>query len=93
MRASHDEHEDGRGYDIQYVQVAWSLTKSYGPGTPMIAQFAYLIGPALNRDWDYFKPESLGQNIRGLRLGEWGAINYTGFESFVNDFCKDDCQK
>lgn len=52
-----------------------------------------MIAQLLVRDWDYFSKRNLGANIRGLKLGEFGAAHFDGFKDFINDLCPESCKK
>jgi len=83
--------EDGRLYDIQYVQVSWSITKTFGPGAADLAYVVYaILGPGLNMDRNYFTASNLSANRRGLGLGEAGAMSFEKFPDFVSSVCSDE---
>lgn len=42
------DHRNGLPYDLQYVQVGWSLTQTYGPGSANLAATGYALGPLGN---------------------------------------------
>ncbi len=83
---------NGLSYDVQYIQVGWSLTKSYGVGSANIAITGYMLGPLLSGDSNYFSRENLGANMRGLQLGEFGARRFKKFDDFVSDLCPKNCK-
>jgi len=92
----HFLHSSGTEYDIQYIQVGWSLTKTYGTFSPELAMGAWTFGgvfdAAWNWDWSGFSPRSQGANWRGLLLGEMGANRYKSFKDFVKAKCPHECK-
>jgi RHS repeat-associated protein len=93
---------DGRDYDIQYIQVGWSLTRtggggSVGAGLAIEAFFGWqtlvAIEQSLGVGEGYFALDNYIPNVKGLNLGTMAAKNYPDFKSFVNDYCKNDCPK
>lgn len=90
------DHRNNLTYDVQYVQIAWSLTKTYGPGSPTLAMNGYQIAPLIyaikDGDWSWFKPSNLSANHRGLQLGEFGAKRFVLFPDFVHDLCPRECR-
>lgn len=95
-------HSNGKDYDIQYVQVGWSITDTFGggdigAGLAVEAFFTYqtvvALATAIGWDHGYFTPENYIANVKGLDLGTQAAKNYKDFKSFVDDFCKDECKK
>lgn len=90
-------HSDGKDYDIQYVQVGWSITKTLGgghvgAGVAIEAFFGYqtvaALGESVGIGEGYFSPENYIANVKGLNLGTLAAKNYKDFKAFVNAFCK-----
>ncbi len=87
-----NEPLNGLAYDVQWVQVGWSLTKSYGRNIPQQFGMGYLglgAGPPAVTNWDFsfFKNGNSGADMRGLQLGEFGAGRFKTFGNFVRDMC------
>ncbi|WP_444996335.1 RHS repeat domain-containing protein [Aliikangiella sp. IMCC44359] len=87
------DHRNNLSYDIQYIQVGWSITQTYGPGSSELAYLIYMIAPAAAGNTEHFSKANLGSNIRGLNLGKFGARTFPNFEDFVKDLCPDEKQK
>jgi RHS repeat-associated protein len=91
----HFTHNDGREYDVQYIQTAWSLTKSYGNLSPATAWGIYGVfgaglGSLVNNNYDYFTKRNLAGDFNGLLLGQVAANLYPTFYDFVKDFCRNE---
>jgi RHS repeat-associated protein len=87
-----NDSRSGLAYDVQWIQVGWSLTRSSARGLPeqvgaMYTVFGAGISAIINLDISYFRNGNVGANMRGLQLGEFGAGSFESFESFVNDLC------
>ena len=85
------DHISGRTFDIQYLQVGWSLTRSYGPGVADMFNAGYMLGPLLSGDTNFFSSSNLSANYNGLRLGELAARDFKNFNDFVSTACPDEC--
>lgn len=87
-------HSDGKAYDIQYVQVGWSLsqTLSVGGGYTAIAGSMHALGAwrtfvTLMGDSKYFNPTNIIPNNRGFQLGVVGALMNSSFNTFTGGMC------
>lgn len=89
--AHFSDHRNGLDYDVQYVQVGWSATQTYGRGVADFATPMMGLGSLASGDFSYFKPSNLAANIRGSSLGQFGADNFEDFTAFVDDLCPAEC--
>lgn len=79
-------------YDVQWIQVGWSLTKTYGRNIPQQFGVGYLTlgagAVSLGKlDASFFRNGNVGADMRGLQLSEFGAGNFKTFKSFVGNLC------
>jgi RHS repeat-associated protein len=88
--AAHFTHIDGKDYDIQYVQIGWSVTntmKDYGWAARNLYAW-WMVFLTVARDKDHFERGNIEANVRGLQFGAWGAQNFNGdFGAYVNSQC------
>ena len=85
-------HSNGYNYDLQYIQVGYSIAKTpyYGGesmaynlhiGWLLVDGFIHGVqGKTLSFD-------NIAGNSRGLHLGIHGAKNYSTFKEFASDYC------
>jgi len=85
--------KDNLVYDVQYVQVAWSLTKTFGPLGAKLGLPYYKLNKKVHGDQDYFREESLQPNERGMELGIVGASSFNKFSTFVEAICSETCRR
>jgi RHS repeat-associated protein len=78
-------------YDIQYVQVGWSVTQTHGPGIADTAVPMMGLGALFSGDLSYFEGSDLAANTWGSSLGSFGALNCKSFADFVENLCPEDC--
>lgn len=93
------DHRNKLTYDTQYIQIGWSITKTYGPGSAVMANNSYMaFGPFLAgtvmkwfkkepADLSWFKADNVPANSRGIMLGEFGATHFQNFKDFVKNLC------
>ena len=90
-------------YDIQYIQMGWSLSKTYGDEAALMVLTGYMglpgisgsgkkawrlfFGGTVDNDFDYYNKDNLAANLRGFRLGAYGARDFGTFEKFVKSLC------
>lgn len=71
-------------YDLQYIQVGWSITKTFGEGAINEAMGVYMLMPALNQLLDKIGPifgyESSGENHLGYYKKENLSANIRGLQ-------------
>jgi hypothetical protein len=78
---------DGLEYDIQYIQVGWSMAKSYGPVAPGMGLLGWSATLKILGNDEYFDDRNWEANLRGLRVGSKAAITFDNFSDFVNAAC------
>lgn len=82
---------------MQYIQVGWSLNKTYGTFAPATTFIGYNKGGTLPMaiiNWDFggFSSRALGADFRGLIYGEYGANHFNNFKDFVAAQCPKECK-
>ena len=85
-------HSNGYNYDLQYVQVGYSVAKTpYYGGESMAYNlhigWLLLDGFAHGIQGKTLSVDNIAGNSRGLQLGIYGAKNYSTFKNFVSGYC------
>ncbi len=88
---AHFSHSDGSHYDIQHIQMGWSITDTYHAGEAHAAHAAWLIFVAGMQNKDHFTPENISTNHFGLQLGINAAKDFDDFQEFIKSECNDKC--
>ncbi|RNF86061.1 RHS repeat-associated core domain-containing protein [Montanilutibacter psychrotolerans] len=89
-------HSDGKDYDIQYIQMGWSITASplgarpsnYLQAHALFAGWMFFV--AGMQDKSYFQQNNILPNARAFDLATKGALTNDTFKGFYDENCK--CQ-
>ena len=89
---AHFTGPDGKDYDIQYIQVGYSIAGTYGAYGARSAFLGWMGVNAIMGDFDYFRPSHFMPNYRGLEAGIIGAKAFGSFKDFYSAICDDACE-
>lgn len=86
---AHFTHFDGLDYDIQYIQMGYSITRTAGDDgiAARLIYAGWMSISATVGDSDHFAKPNIEANMRGLQFGSWGAEYYEDFNSYVESQC------
>ena len=84
-------HSNGLNYDLQYVQIGYSITKTpyLGKGSALALHATWLIidGAIHTAKGEKLSFQNIAGNSRGLQLGIHAAQNYPTFQDFASNYC------